>query len=175
MARRETDPWMIVPARHEDSHVDAIAGRAGERLDFRRAGHEVRARDPDRPLRRHCLNLQRARDSEPARLALDDADECRWVHTRIQMRRPRATGEMPVGAAPLLPAGPTPHAIERLGHVARRAAFDQHRSVPPRRTASLEDTRLPLTTDADAAGHARAIIDHEQLSMIARHEAEPAT
>src|SRR4029453_14472136 len=147
MARREADPWMIVPARHQHAHVHSVARRSGERLDLRSTRHEVRACDPDRPLGRYGLDLQRTRDSEPPRLAFDDANERGRIHARIQVRRSRGACEVSMRAATLLSSRSAPHAIERLNHIAGGCAFDQYGRVTPRCPTPLENTRLPLATN----------------------------
>src|SRR6185312_14947931 len=173
-AREQRHPRVIVAARHEDAHIDAVSGRTVQRLDFGPGRREVRRGDPDRPPRRDRLDLKRARDAELERLAFDDADERRLVSRRIEVRAARRPAQKAVRPAPLLLVHPPPHVIECLRHVARRLAFDLHGGVAPPRAMLLENAGRPLAADADAARDTDNAVDDEQLAVIPRHRAEPA-
>ena len=167
---------MVVAARHENAHVDAVARRAVERFDLRRRRREVRRRDPDRALGRDRLDLQRARDAQPQRLALDDADERRRRASAGSRCAPRAARRRkrcePRRSRPLRRARHmcrTPATMSRAAGPSMRTAVSRQRDA-----VALVHAGRPFAADADAAGDADRSVDDEQLAVIARDEPEPA-
>src|SRR5579872_2889648 len=81
---------------------------------------------------------------------------------------------MPIGAPAFAGGRAIPHVLERPRHVGARRTLDADRRVAPRRAAAFEDTGAPFLADADAAGDAARAVDDEQLTVVARDDAEPA-
>src|SRR5262245_53218515 len=78
-------------------------------------------------------------------------------------------------AATLLSFRAAPHALERLNHVLRRGSIGRHRGVAPTWPARTKNSSRPLVTDVQTAGDADAVVDDEQLAVIARDESHPAS
>ena len=136
-------------------------------------GDEVRVGDPDRALGGDGLDLERARDAQAERLALDDADERRLGGGRIEVRAARDAAREPVRAAALPLLRALPHRVERLLHVARGGPLDAHRGVAPVAAVALRSCPIHSSPMPTPPVMPIARVDDEQLAVVARHEAEP--
>src|SRR3970282_1839882 len=138
---------MVVLAREQEAHVDAIPRGAREGVHFRERRDEVRGGEPYRTFGRRSLQVHGPAHAKPSGLAFHDGHERRWSRCGVDLRVARRPPELPV-PPPWPPArGPPPHAVERALHISAGRTGDSRATVAPRKAPAAQESVLPLVTN----------------------------